>query len=591
MSTWNLGVDVLPTSSNEKNLGSTDYRFLINGKRTGESIYYGTCSTAAGTTPKAVTIADLPAEWTVVTGTIISIKFTNSNTVASPYLKINSNEATHQIYIYGSTVAGKTAATSWQAGSVVTLIFDGSGWQITNWLNNDTNTYVQQNAVITTANAYPVILAYSTATTKVTNTVNKCASFTYNPSTNALITGGSVDGVSLATSTNQFTVTGSSKTLTVTKSYTLGDACAKGVIDNSTGNGVALSTGTDLVTERAVYYGLVLVNGSSQNRSTTIYVPTSGGTSGQFLKSGGTGAPSWSDLPTASTSGTGIVQLSSTYTANNETYAMTSKGVWDAMTDSSATLTIGQQSKVAGETFSLDTMKADLGLSSAFVYKGTTSSLPPATDATVFANYDNGNVIIVTSGNDAGVYVYNKGVNAASSQWDKLGDSVSYKIMQEPVSSPSADANTPAIAFIDTITQDVNGKITPTKKTIPTASSSVLGLIKIGDTLTINSNTGIADVNITPSDIGAPVIPITTTLTLSNAAGSTDDTITASGSILGVNANMTIDYAYISNPSAVLSEISVTTGNDSVSISADIAAGTSTNITVKLSEERFVSST
>jgi hypothetical protein len=43
----------------------------------------------------------------------------------------------------------------------------------------------------------------------------------------------------------------------VTKSYTLGDACAKGVIDNSTGNSAALSTGTDLVTERAVYYGLV----------------------------------------------------------------------------------------------------------------------------------------------------------------------------------------------------------------------------------------------------------------------------------------------------------------------------------------------
>jgi hypothetical protein len=113
MSTWNLGVDVLPTSSNEKNLGSTDYKFLINGKRTGETIYYGTCSTAAGTTPKGVTIADLPAEWTVVAGTIISIKFTYSNTAANPYLKINSNEATHKIYIYGSTVAGKTAATSW----------------------------------------------------------------------------------------------------------------------------------------------------------------------------------------------------------------------------------------------------------------------------------------------------------------------------------------------------------------------------------------------------------------------------------------------------------------------------------------------
>lgn len=55
-------------------------------------------------------------------------------------------------------------------------------------VNTDTNsdTKVTQNAAITTAGAYPVILAYSTATAAVTNAVNKAAAFTYNPSTQKL---------------------------------------------------------------------------------------------------------------------------------------------------------------------------------------------------------------------------------------------------------------------------------------------------------------------------------------------------------------------------------------------------------------------
>lgn len=50
----------------------------------------------------------------------------------------------------------------------------------------DSNTKVTQAAAITTAGNYPVLLGYSTATTAVTNTVNKASSFTYNPSTGVL---------------------------------------------------------------------------------------------------------------------------------------------------------------------------------------------------------------------------------------------------------------------------------------------------------------------------------------------------------------------------------------------------------------------
>ena len=66
-------------------------------------------------------------------------------------------------------------------------------------------------------------------------------------------------------------------------------------ITNNTSN-TAISTGTNIPTMNTIYYGLVTVNGSSQTRATGIYAPTSAGTSGQYLQSNGSGAPSWVTL-------------------------------------------------------------------------------------------------------------------------------------------------------------------------------------------------------------------------------------------------------------------------------------------------------
>lgn len=74
--------------------------------------------------------------------------------------------------------------------------------------------------------------------------------------------------------------------------YTLAAACAKAVTDSSSAS--AIGTGTSLVTERDVYYGLPSINGAHNYTSgTSIYAPTAVGTSGYILKSGGSGAPSW----------------------------------------------------------------------------------------------------------------------------------------------------------------------------------------------------------------------------------------------------------------------------------------------------------
>lgn len=55
------------------------------------------------------------------------------------------------------------------------------------------------------------------------------------------------------------------------------------------------STGTNGLTERAIYYGLPQINGSRSFASSSFYAPTSVGTSGYVLKSNGSGSPSWTD--------------------------------------------------------------------------------------------------------------------------------------------------------------------------------------------------------------------------------------------------------------------------------------------------------
>ena len=121
------------------------------------------------------------------------------------------------------------------------------------------------------------------------------------------LTNKTYNGLTLTAATTGFTIAGgtTSKTLTVSESYTLGAACAKGYTDSSSAS--AISTGTSLVTERDVYYGLPTINNShSYTSSTTIYAPSGAGTSGYWLKSsGGTSAPTWAAWPTT-LSGYGI---------------------------------------------------------------------------------------------------------------------------------------------------------------------------------------------------------------------------------------------------------------------------------------------
>ena len=151
-------------------------------------------------------------------------------------------------------------------------------------------------------------------------------------------------------------------------------------------------------------------------------------------------------------------------------------------------LTIGAQTYNGSAAITI-TAK-DLGLTGAMVYKGISStsitdggSQSPTIggNAIAVSNLQAGNVVLYGSQE----YVWN------GSTWELLGDEGSYKLKQTAVSSPAASGN--ATAFIDTISQDANGRIAVTKKTIPTANTSTLGLTKLhtaNDCTTYTSDDG-----------------------------------------------------------------------------------------------------
>ena len=97
----------------------------------------------------------------------------------------------------GTTTITATDISNWNNSSVVsisptltsgtkigTITIDGTSTDLYSETNTDTK--VTQNAVITTAGEYPVILANSTTTTTITDSVNKTSTLTYNPNTQIL---------------------------------------------------------------------------------------------------------------------------------------------------------------------------------------------------------------------------------------------------------------------------------------------------------------------------------------------------------------------------------------------------------------------
>ena len=198
-------------------------------------------------------------------------------------------------------------------------------------------------------------------------------------------------------------------------------------------------------------------------------------------------------------------------------------------------LTVGSKSYDGSAAVTI--AASDLGLASAMLFLGTTTTA--ITDgATTNPVTIGGSNKTVTAGN---VVLYgSKEFVWTGSAWEELGNEGSYKIVQAAVADPSASGT--SNTFIATISQDANGKITATKKTVAVTNSA--------PTLAWSTTSTIGTVAGTNLQVKMPANPntdtkVTQTVTTSNAAyplllapsGQTATTTTTSYFDSGVTLN------------------------------------------------------
>lgn len=116
--------------------------------------FYGTCSTAAATAAKVVTLSNATG-WELLPGTIVGVKFTNTNTAENPTLNVNGTGA--KTIWYGQAII--TTANLNKAGYANRYefyMYDGSHWVWIGWGVDDntwqSNTNAQAGYVASGAN-------------------------------------------------------------------------------------------------------------------------------------------------------------------------------------------------------------------------------------------------------------------------------------------------------------------------------------------------------------------------------------------------------------------------------------------------------
>ena len=143
--------------------------------------HYGTCATAAATATKAVSITN----FTLVTGARVIVKFTVTNTAASPTLNVNNTGAKAIQYRGAAITAGYLAANR-----TYEFVYDGTNYQLVGDVNTDTNTDTkvrQTNDTSTNASLPVLVSATADSTTERTGTVKYVNGKVYvNPSTGNL---------------------------------------------------------------------------------------------------------------------------------------------------------------------------------------------------------------------------------------------------------------------------------------------------------------------------------------------------------------------------------------------------------------------
>ena len=282
----------------DKNGHISEYGTAVTVPKVGT--WYGTCSTTASTATKTVTCSGFE----LTTGNIIGILFTTGNTAATPTLTVNS-QTNKSIYVGNSTPNATDNVLKWSANTLVYFQYDG--------------TYFRYITSISAGTVIPSRGANTWYGTSSTGATTQAKTSTID---NFVLTKGAVVYITFSTAN---TYTSAKLTLNINSTG------AKDVYYN---NAVTSSTNTLLwnanetlifIYSGSYYYyvgksGAVTLNGSA-TASPSFYAPTSAGTSGNYLKSSGSGAPTWETFPTIPS-----ITLNGSSTTSPSFYAPTTAG-------------------------------------------------------------------------------------------------------------------------------------------------------------------------------------------------------------------------------------------------------------------------
>ena len=109
----------------------TQYRYLYanaSGAHTqprGSAVWYGTSNSTASTYVKDSTIEN----YVLTKGSLVVINFSTANTYASGTITLNVNSTGAKNVYYNGAVTSSTNTLLWDANTVITFIYDGTGYQ------------------------------------------------------------------------------------------------------------------------------------------------------------------------------------------------------------------------------------------------------------------------------------------------------------------------------------------------------------------------------------------------------------------------------------------------------------------------------
>ena len=129
------GTEILGNNTTALNLKAGSNMSITNSSGTvtfaatdtnNRKAFYGTCATAAATAAKEVTLSDNTG-WELKAGTIVGVKFTNTNSASSVTLNVNGTGA-KSIYYSNAVYTSTSTAVTGIANTIIYYMYDGTYW-------------------------------------------------------------------------------------------------------------------------------------------------------------------------------------------------------------------------------------------------------------------------------------------------------------------------------------------------------------------------------------------------------------------------------------------------------------------------------